>query len=165
MLSGLHNQQYTPDSGDSQRPIFSTTIIAKYANNREDKACAPPARRVQERGNGERNGDAHDTWRKSFGQGGARNICSSCKQETSGFATKINFKIGDVVLLKENQSPRNRRPMAKVVVTHPDDQGQVRPVTVLTSNGSNLERPINKLVLLVEAQQTPGFPDEEPEHY
>ena len=42
MLTGLHNQQYTPDSGDSQRPIFSTTIIAKYANNREDKACAPP---------------------------------------------------------------------------------------------------------------------------
>ena len=76
-----------------------------------------------------------------------------------------NFKIGDVVLLKENQSPRNRRPMAKVVVTHPDDHGQVRSVSVLTSNGSNLERPVNKLVLLVEAQQTPGFPDEEPEHY
>ena len=59
-----------------------------------------------------------------------------------------NFKIGDVVLLKENQSPRNRWPMAKVI----DDQGQVRSVTVLTSNGSELERPVNKLVLLVEAQ-------------
>ena len=41
--------------------------------------------------------------------------------------------------------------MAKVVATHPDDQGQVRSVTVLTSNGSKLNRPINKLVLLVEA--------------
>ena len=63
-----------------------------------------------------------------------------------------NFKIRDVVLLKENQSPRNRWPMAKVVDTYPDDQGQVRSVTVLRSNGSNLERPVNKLVLLVEAQ-------------
>ena len=63
-----------------------------------------------------------------------------------------NFQVGDVVLLKENQSPRNRWPMAKVVATHPDDQGQVRSVTsVLTSNGSKLERPVNKLVLLVEA--------------
>ena len=63
-----------------------------------------------------------------------------------------NLKIGDVILLKENQSPRNRWPMAKVIDTHPDDQGQVQSVTVLTSNGSELERPVNKLVLLVEAQ-------------
>ena len=62
-----------------------------------------------------------------------------------------NFQIGDIVLLKEDQSPRNRWPMAKVVATHPDDQGQVRSVTVLTSYGSKLERPINKLVLLEEA--------------
>ena len=53
---------------------------------------------------------------------------------------------------KENQSPRNRWPMAKVIDTHPDDQGQVRSVTVLTSNGSELERPVNKFVLLVKAQ-------------
>ena len=62
-----------------------------------------------------------------------------------------NFQVGDVVLLKENQSPRNRWPMAKVVATHLDDQGQVRSVTVLASNRSKLERPVNKLVLLVEA--------------
>ena len=55
------------------------------------------------------------------------------------------------MLLKENQSPRNRWPMAKVVATHPDDQGQVLSVKMLTSNDSKLERPINKLVLLVEA--------------
>ena len=55
------------------------------------------------------------------------------------------------MLLKENQSLRNRWPMAKVVATHPDDQGQVRSVTVSASNRSKLERPVNKLVLLVEA--------------
>ena len=63
-----------------------------------------------------------------------------------------HFEIRDVVLLRESQSPRNRWPMDKVLVTHPDDQGQVRSVTVLTSNGSNLERLVNKFVLLVEAQ-------------
>ena len=63
-----------------------------------------------------------------------------------------NFKTGDVVLLKENQSPRNRWSLARVVNAHPDDQDQVRSVTVLTPSGSKLERPINKLVLLVESQ-------------
>ena len=43
--------------------------------------------------------------------------------------------------------------MAKVKDTHHDDQGQVRSLTVtVTSNGSELERPVNKLVLLVEGQ-------------
>lgn len=67
------------------------------------------------------------------------------------------------MLLKENQFPRNRSSMARVVATHPEDQGQARSATVLAGNGSKLERPVNKLVLLVEAQERPGFPDEEPE--
>jgi hypothetical protein len=62
---------------------------------------------------------------------------------------KRNFTTGDVVLLREVQYPRNKWPLAKVVCAHPDDQGQVRSVTVLTPNGSMLERPINKLVLLL----------------
>ena len=65
---------------------------------------------------------------------------------------KRNFTTGDVVLLREVQYPRNKWPLAKVVCAHPDDQGQVRSVTVLTPNGSMLERPINKLVLLLESQ-------------
>ena len=64
---------------------------------------------------------------------------------------KRNFKVGDVVLLKGNQSPRNRWPLGKVVATHPDDQDRVRSATVLTGNGSKLERPVNELVLLLEA--------------
>lgn len=56
-----------------------------------------------------------------------------------------------MVLLKENQSPTNRWPLGKVVATHPDDQDRVRSVTVLTGNGFKLERPVNKLVLLLEA--------------
>ena len=52
---------------------------------------------------------------------------------------------------------------AKVVTTYPDDQGHVRSVTVVTSCGSALERPINKLVLLLESPAgKPGNPDREP---
>lgn len=63
-----------------------------------------------------------------------------------------NFMTGDVVLIQEAQSPRNKWPLARVVKTHPDDKGQVRSVTVVNANRSELERPINKLVLLVESQ-------------
>lgn len=41
--------------------------------------------------------------------------------------------------------------MAKVVDTHPDDQGQVPSVTILINNGSVLKRPVNKVVLLAVA--------------
>ena len=77
---------------------------------------------------------------------------TSYKQGTTGHGQKRNLKVEDVVLLKENQSPRNRWPLGTIVATHPDDQDRVRLVTVLTSNGSKLERPINKIVLLLEAQ-------------
>ncbi|KAJ7392027.1 hypothetical protein OS493_014965 [Desmophyllum pertusum] len=54
--------------------------------------------------------------------------------------------------------------MAKVLDAHQDDQGQVRSVTIQSSSGSVLKRPINKLVLLVESSEgRPGSPDEEPE--
>ena len=39
-----------------------------------------------------------------------------------------------------------------MVSAFPDDEGKVRSVTVLMPNGSKLEIPINKLVLLVESQ-------------
>ena len=75
-----------------------------------------------------------------------------------------NFAEGDIVLLKDNSVCRNKWPMAKVLAVHQDDQGQVRSVTVKSSSGSVLERPINKLVLLLESfDGRPSFPDEEPE--
>ena len=48
--------------------------------------------------------------------------------------------------------------MTKVLFTHTDDQDKFRSVAMLTSNHSKLERHVSKLILLVEAQQIPGFP-------
>jgi hypothetical protein len=47
--------------------------------------------------------------------------------------------------------------MARVTNVKEDDQGLVRSATVRTASGSTLDRPINKLVLLVEISE------EEPE--
>ena len=54
--------------------------------------------------------------------------------------------------------------MAKVLTTRRDDEDQVRSVTVQTGTVSVLDRPVNKLVLLLESPEgRPGIPDEEPE--
>ena len=74
-----------------------------------------------------------------------------------------NFTEGDVVLLQDSNTCRNQWSLAKVLTACPDDQGQVRSVTVGTSKGSLLDRPINKLVLLLESTaETPAIPVEEP---
>ena len=89
--------------------------------------------------------------------------CRWCKefvhtlQERQKWATKRqNFRINDIVLLKED-APRNQWPLCKIIKIYPDNQGIVRIVTLLLGIGDNnnreqtLERPISKLVLILEA--------------
>ena len=68
-----------------------------------------------------------------------------------------NFTIGDVVLVKwENDyCMRNSWPMTIVTEVYPDVEGVVRKVKIRTSSKGNLsllDRPISKLVLLVNAE-------------
>ena len=60
-----------------------------------------------------------------------------------------NMQVGDLVLVVDN-NPRNLWTMARVSEIHGDDKGLVRAVTVKTRTGT-LQRPIHKLVLLLEA--------------
>ena len=60
---------------------------------------------------------------------------------------KENLKPGDIVLIIDENSPRNSWPMGRIMDTYPDKWGSVRRVKVRTQNGS-LERPITKLCLL-----------------
>ena len=77
-----------------------------------------------------------------------------------------NYTEGDIVLLKDDDTCRNKWSMAKVIAARRDDQGQVRSVTVQSATGSVLSRPVNKLVLLLESpEDRPGIPDEEPEDH
>ncbi|KAL6480076.1 hypothetical protein MHYP_G00111090 [Metynnis hypsauchen] len=74
-----------------------------------------------------------------------------------------NMDVGDIVILKEEDIPRNEWKLAKVVEAHEDDDGLVRKVTVqigerkLGKKGERLnqpsivQRPIQKLVVLVKS--------------
>lgn len=56
---------------------------------------------------------------------------------------------GDLVLIADDRLTRNEWCMARVVDTHPDSEGQVRSARVTTGTAT-LDRPIDKLVLLLE---------------
>ncbi|XP_065328140.1 uncharacterized protein LOC135933837 [Pelmatolapia mariae] len=61
-----------------------------------------------------------------------------------------NFCIGDVVLIVDGAAPRNSWPIGRITETMADAHGVVRRVRVKTRT-NELERPINKICLLVEA--------------
>ena len=75
-----------------------------------------------------------------------------------------NVKVGDIVLLKDDEVPRMEWPLAVVIETQESNDGLIRRVKIKvgtkTSDGkkgylykpSILERPIQRLVVLVEAK-------------
>ena len=65
---------------------------------------------------------------------------------------KRNFRVGDVILLKEHTF-RNDWPMGRIIKTQSDNKGDVRSVTLLTGTNQVFDRPIHELVLLVEAKE------------
>lgn len=69
--------------------------------------------------------------------------------------TKRNVKEGDVVLIVDDRAPRGSWLMGKVEKTIPDSLGFVRRVLVKTKTNT-LERPINKLCLLLEMEESHG---------
>ena len=62
-----------------------------------------------------------------------------------------NLKIGDVVLLKDDNTSRNTWPLGIVLKTETDAQGLVRAVEVKTQ-ASKFRRPVTRLVLLVPSE-------------
>ena len=71
---------------------------------------------------------------------------------------KCNLRVDDVVLIIDEDLARSQWSLGRVIETYPSQDGFVRKVKLKTGKGQ-LERPIDKLVLLVERE----FPDEEPE--
>ena len=62
---------------------------------------------------------------------------------------KRNLEKGDLVLVVDDHSPRNYWTMARVIDTYPDSEGQVRSAKI-TTGSTTLDRPIDKLVLILE---------------
>nr|XP_055074289.1 uncharacterized protein LOC129453915 [Misgurnus anguillicaudatus] len=61
-----------------------------------------------------------------------------------------NFAVGDVVLILDESAPRNSWPIGRITKAMADSKGFVRRVHIKTQT-SELERPINKICLLMEA--------------
>ena len=62
---------------------------------------------------------------------------------------------GDVVIIREENVPRNAWSLARVVRVEPDAQGLIRSVVVKTRE-TTLRRPINKLVLILPKEEQEG---------
>ncbi|KAL6473875.1 hypothetical protein MHYP_G00174360 [Metynnis hypsauchen] len=99
--------------------------------------------------------DLKSRWRKEY--------LSNIALRQQWHAPRRNMDVGDIVILKEEDIPRNEWKLAKVVEAHEDDDGLVRKVTVqigerkLGKKGERLnqpsivQRPIQKLVVLVKS--------------
>ncbi|XP_035660814.1 uncharacterized protein LOC118405422 [Branchiostoma floridae] len=75
-------------------------------------------------------------------------------QERSKWGTRQrDLAVGDIVLLKDEQSPRGVWPLGRIVQVMPGSRGLVRRVKVKTQH-SVLERPIDKLCPLLEEDQS-----------
>ena len=78
-----------------------------------------------------------------------REYLVTLQERQKWISPRRNISNGDIVLIKDDNLPRNQWAMARVIETHNDRRGFVRNVTVKTST-SVLERPVQKLVLLLE---------------
>ncbi len=97
-------------------------------------------------------------WRKEF-------LCS-LQQRQKWTTPRRNVQVGDIVLLSDDNVPRNHWRMGRVEEAYTDQDGFVRKVKLLMSDPllnhkgervkakTVLERPIQKLVLLLKNQQT-----------
>jgi hypothetical protein len=95
-------------------------------------------------------------WRKEF--------LLSLQQRQKWVNPQRNMQVGDIVLIKEDNVPRNCWRTARVVEVFASDDGLVRKVRIMVSDPSLtergkrvrattvLERPIQKLVLLLKSE-------------
>ena len=75
----------------------------------------------------------------------------SLQERQRWLKTKRNLKVGDVVLVKDENTARNVWPLGKIIQVMSDQKGAVRRVLV-KMRSTVLERPYDKLCLLLEAE-------------
>ena len=107
-------------------------------------------------------------WRKEF--------LHSLQERKKWNRSRRNLQVDDVVIIKDDDTPRNQWRVARVLEAFKDEDGLVRKVKLavgdphLSNRGKRpkpmtvLERLIHKLVLMLsqESDERPGVPDEEP---
>jgi hypothetical protein len=102
-------------------------------------------------------------WRKEYLQ--------TLQISTKWSSPRRNFHVGDIVLIMDDNLPRNQWRLGRVTVANVQDDGLVRSVKLTVGDRTldnlgrqnGMERPIHKLVLLIESDlETREVPSEEP---
>lgn len=88
--------------------------------------------------------------KKDFWQVWSNEYLHQLQQRYKWQTTQENMKIGDVVLVKENNITPSKWPPAKIVDVHPDADGMVRVVSIKNPDKAVTKRPIHKVILLSE---------------
>ena len=70
-----------------------------------------------------------------------------------------NLKENDIVLMVDDNLPRNQWPLARIIDSYQGHDGATRKVELKVSDGSVHDRPVHKLVLILDR----GIPIEEPD--
>ena len=149
----------TLDDPTAEPPITPNHLL----HHKADMVRAPPGKFVKE------DLYARKKWRRvqylveQFWSRWKREYLSNLQVRRKWQTPRRNIKIGDIVLLKDEEVSRREWPMGIVIKTSPGNDGLVRRITVrvgtrhLDKAGkplrkiSELERPIQKVVLLLES--------------
>eukprot|EP00057_Strongylocentrotus_purpuratus_P003072 XP_003725859.1 PREDICTED: uncharacterized protein LOC100891394 [Strongylocentrotus purpuratus] len=107
-----------------------------------------------------------DRWRKEFLQ--------NLQTRQKWTRPRRDAKIGDIVIMKDENLPRNQWSLARISEVFPSTDGLIRKVKLVKGDSElddsgkrkgpvkELERPIHKLVLLLPREDQDGFPTKEP---
>ena len=96
-----------------------------------------------------------------------REYLSNLQSREKWAKKRRNLKVGDIVMIKDENLSRNMWRLGKIIVANTDDDGLVRKVRLVVGTSdiddkgvrlsklSELERPVHKLVLLQETEEVP----------
>ena len=82
-----------------------------------------------------------------------REYLPSLQRRSKWITSKSNVKVGNLVLIVDENTVRNKWQMARVLEVYTGRDGKVRSATVKTATG-NLHRPIVKLCLLEDSEDS-----------
>ena len=63
--------------------------------------------------------------------------------------SQVNISVGDVVVVREDETIPGRWPIARVTKTYPGKDGVVRVITIETGDGKTYTRPVVKVAPLL----------------
>ena len=100
-----------------------------------------------------------------FGSRWKREYLSNLQSRSKWIHTRRNMQVGDIVIVKDENLPRNQWRLGQVSEASPEDDGLVRKVSLsvvsktvdnkgkVVCSITKLKRPVHKLVLLKEAEE------------